>query len=429
MHGLHVTYLIIGAGLAGSAAAQAIRLRDPKGSVLLVGQEINRPYHRPPLRREFLLGQVKRAELVTLPVGWFQDNQVQLVTGQRVTHIDVARHAATLDTGKDIVYDRLLIATGVGARPLNVQGADFSNVFELRTIEHAEQVLNAIDAAKRDGRPHDATDRTGRRGRVAIVGSGLLGLELAETMTRAGLRVDLLVAGAHPWSRFAGTHVGTLAARTLEKHDVHLHNNARVSRLHGDGRVQRVVLDDGRAVDVDFVLSAIGTVFNRELLRGTPINAEKHILVDEHCRTSVPHVFAAGDCAAVLDPLYGKHRVLEHWNAARLLGTIAGANMAGDESAVWDSVSHFTTDVFGLHASVWGEPRHVSHRHTRLLEGEGAMIEFGVSAGDRLSLGVITNGNKRHDAVIEQMVRRRLDLSGKIQALTDPATPLDSLLQ
>lgn len=428
MNSHHINYLLVGAGVAGSSAAQAIRLRDPKGSILLVGQEINRPYQRPRLSHDYLLRRLDRTELITLPVGWYADNNVRLVTGRRVARLDVARHLAMLDSGEEVAYDRLLLATGVTPRPLNVPGADLPNVYDLRTLEDAEHIYHAIETARRDGRPHDPVARHGPRGRVAVVGGGLLGVELAAAFTRAGLKVDLLVSSGHPWARFAGEHVGAMVARRLFANGVNVLAHTRVARIEGDGRAQRVVTDDGKIVHCDFVVVAIGTVFNREIVRGTPVHAEQRVLVDQWCRTNVEHVFAAGDCAAVFDPLFGKHRALEHWDSARLTGTIAGANMAGDKSMVYDLVNRYGSEVFGLRASVWGESRHVAHRHVRRTpDGEG-LIEFGIAATGRVSQVItLTQEGTVDERAIEDLVRRRLDVNDKASKLVDPTVDLLSL--
>ncbi|HRK32184.1 MAG TPA: FAD-dependent oxidoreductase [Tepidisphaeraceae bacterium] len=424
----HVRYLIIGGGLAGSAAAQSIRLRDPHGSIVIVGQEINRPYNRPPVCREYLHRKTGRAAMMTVPLGWYSDNQVQLITGQRVTRIDTTRHLVAIDTGAEIQFDKALIATGVSPRPLHVPGGDLPNVYDLRTIEDAEQILNGIDKARTEGRPHNPENRSGPRGRVAVVGGGLLGVELCETFARLGLRVDLFVAHPHPWHRFAGPHVGGAITRHLEAHDIRVHTQARIAQIQGDGRAQRILLDDQRSFDTDFVVTAIGTVLNRDILRGTPINAEKQLLVDQHCRTNVQDIFAAGDCAAVFDPLFAKHRVLEHWHSARLLGSIAGANMAGDPTAVYDIVNQYTTEVFGIAASVWGESKHATHRHTRLLPS-GGMLEFGVSDANKVSQTLALAAPREYESVLHDLVQSRTDVTGKIEQLIDPETPLNDLLK
>src|SRR3954471_15524823 len=141
----HVKYLLIGGGLASSAAVEAIRQRDAQGAVMLVAQEINRPYHRPALSREYLRRQRTRAELTTFPPGWMSEHNVELRTGRRVSYIDSSRASATLDNGEEISYDNLLIATGASAKVLKIPGANLPNVYYLRTLEDADRLHHAID--------------------------------------------------------------------------------------------------------------------------------------------------------------------------------------------------------------------------------------------------------------------------------------------
>src|SRR5918993_1497631 len=336
MSRLHVKYLLVGGGLASSAAAEAIRALDAGGSILMLGQEPVRPYHRSPLSKAFLRRERSRTDLFAREADWFNGNNVDLRTGQRVAHLDVARRTASIDNGDEISYDQLLLATGASARHLTIPGAELQNVFYLRTLGEAEMLQNAIAKAKNEG-----------RGRATIIGGGLLGVEVAASLTQAGGGRDLVVGDALPWKRFAGESIGAVLKRYLEAKDVTVHLGQRPMRLEGDGRVQRVVLPDGNTMTCDFVVAAVGGVVNRELLRGTPIAAETAILTDERCRTNVGHVFAAGDCAAVFDPLFGKHRIIDHWDHASVTGTIVGTNMAGGE-ARYDVVNTFFSDVFDL---------------------------------------------------------------------------------
>jgi 3-phenylpropionate/trans-cinnamate dioxygenase ferredoxin reductase component len=191
MSNLHVKYLLVGGGLAGSEAAQAIRKLDANGDLLLVGQEINRPYHRPPLSKEFLRGQLARSGLFTLPAEWFVENHVQLRTGRRATHVDVTRSCVMLDSGEELSFDRLMIATGGSAAPLRVPGAELPNLFYMRTLEDAERLQLATDKARRGGRRDPVS---GRNGRVVVIGAGVLGVELAASLAQAGLRVDLIMS-------------------------------------------------------------------------------------------------------------------------------------------------------------------------------------------------------------------------------------------
>src|SRR4051812_43435925 len=211
MGGLHVKYLLIGGGLASISAAQAIRAADREGSILLVGQEIVRPYHRPPLSKEFLRREKVRNEIFAVESQWFEKNHVELRTGQRAAHLDTSRSAVTLADGSLVSYEKLLLATGAAPRMLDVPGALLPNLFYLRTLEDATRLQTAIDKAKREGRTH-----ANGRGRVAVIGAGFLGVELAASITQLGLAVDLLCAHEHPWHRIAGPAAGSFLNRFLE---------------------------------------------------------------------------------------------------------------------------------------------------------------------------------------------------------------------
>ena len=424
MNHLHVKYLLVGGGLASSAAAEAIRDRDREGAILLVGQEVNRPYHRPPLSKEYLRRQKPRAELFAVEPGWFERNHVDLRTGRRVARLDTARMSATLDNGEELSYERLLIATGASPAPLDVPGSHLPNLFYLRTVDDCDHLHHAIDKALREGRP-----RAGGRGRAVVIGAGFLGVELAASLVQVGLAVDLVFPRDYPWQRFAGENTGRFLARFLEKHSVTLHPSSRPQRLEGDGRVQRVVLSSGEALECDFAIAAVGAVPNKDLLRGTPITAERAILVDEYCRTNVPGVYAAGDCAAVFDLLFGKHRVLDHWDNAIVTGKLAGRNMTGDHEP-YATVNYFFSDVFDLTLSGWGQNRHVDRR---LLRGTPTLespdfIEIGIAADGRVAQ-VLALGHQGEDDLLRELVARRFLVDGNEERLKDPAAPLKALLQ
>jgi NADPH-dependent 2,4-dienoyl-CoA reductase/sulfur reductase-like enzyme len=263
---------------------------------------------------------------------------------------------------------------------------------------------------------------------VAVIGSGLLGVELAASLTQMGLEVDLLIKGEHPWSRFAGETTARWVSRYLELNGVKVHAHGAPLRLEGDGRVQRVVLPDHSVLPCDFAVAAVGVTANKELLRGTPIAAEKAILTDEYCRTSIEGIYAAGDCAALFDPLFGKHRLLDHFDSARGVGALAGRNMAGADEAYAD-VSHFWSEIFGVGLDAWGESRHVHHR---LVRGNTSpespdFVEFGLSADNRISQVVAVNHAGDHET-LRELVRRRASVTGREELLKDPTSSLSDLL-
>ncbi len=419
MSHLHVKYLLAGGGLAASAAAVAIRKLDAVSPVLMIGQENNRPYNRPPLSKEYLLRDITHNDLFTLPGDWFAQNHVDLRTGRRVAHLDTARCAAILDDGKEISYDNLLIATGSSPNRLDVPGASLPNLFYVRTLDDIGRLNHAIDKAKTEGRPH-----ANGHGQVAVIGGGVLGVELAGTLAKLGLAVHLIVGRAHPWHRFAGDPAGGVVTRYLQKHGIEVSNGTRAIGLEGDGRVQRVKLDNGRLITCDLAVAAVGSTANRELLRNTPLPAEKAILVNEYCRTIDPHIYAAGDCCAIFDPLFGKHRIIDHWDNAQVTGTLAGTNMAGGTSK-YDVVSTFSTGLFDMTATVWGEPRLVDRRIVRgSTAGDNPnFVEIGIAADGRIAQ-VLAIGKEHDAAAFQKLVARRVEVNGNQERLKDIRVPL-----
>ncbi|HEV7301081.1 MAG TPA: FAD-dependent oxidoreductase [Tepidisphaeraceae bacterium] len=412
----HVKYLLIGGGPASSAAAEAIRTHDREGDLLLIGQEINRPYRRGPLAGGYLAGTVRREDLFTQPAGWFAEHGVQLRTGRQATHLDPARATVMLDDGRDVSYDKLLIATGAAAVRISVPGSELPGLYYLRTLEDANRLHTAIEKAKADGRPHERG-----RGRALVIGAGLQGAELAATLTTLGIAVTLTTALPHAWGRFAGDATAAYVTRVLEAHGVAVRAGLSLARLAGDGRVQRAVFADDSTVDCDFVVVAMGVTPVKQLLRGTSISAERAILVDEAGRTNVPGIFAAGDCCAFYDPLFGKHRLSDHWDSAPVTGAIAGRNMAG-EDVRFDGVSTFASRVFDIALTGYGEPRFVDRRIVRGQPGAaGGFIEIGIATDGRVCQVLCVDCEEPAAA---ELVRHRVNVNGREESLKDPHQPL-----
>jgi NADPH-dependent 2,4-dienoyl-CoA reductase/sulfur reductase-like enzyme len=426
---LHVKYLLAGGGAASTAAAKAIRSIDPDGSMLLVGQEVHRAYLRPELSRGYLRRESPREALYVDDPRWMKQHHVALRTGRRVSRVDPPRSAATLDSGEDVSYDQLLIATGASPANLTIPGAELPNLFYLRTVDDVERLGHAIDKARREGRPNAAAAEAALpagRGRAAVIGGGLLGVEVAASLKQMGLAVDLLAAEPHPWARHAGDATGRFVATLLERHGVVVHASARPQRLEGDGRVQHIVLDQSSrsVIDCDFAVACVGVTPNKDLLRNTTISAGKAILVDSTGRTSVPNIFAAGDCSAILDPRFGKHRWLDYWEGGRATATLAGRNMAG-ANEIFDALPAFDTKVFGVAARGWGESRLVDRR---LIRGSTAadspgFAEIGIAADGRVAQ-VLVVGDLAETQTLRKLVLDRTNVTGREDALRDPNAAL-----
>ena len=398
----HVQYLLVGGGVASASAAEAVRKIDPHGELMLIGQEPIGPYYRPPLSKEYLRKRTDRHELFTQQPPWYAEHQVQLRTGARAARLDTARRIVTLESSEEISFESLLIATGISPIHLQIPGADLPGLYYLRTADDADRIHNAIDQLSHTHAtsPTSFSPRVHAGSlRVSILGAGVLGVELAATLTQLGAKVDLFASRNHPWHKFAGDHTGRFITSFLESHGVTVHANTPTRALEGDGRVQRVRFDDAngssQTVPCDFAIAAVGAAFNRDLLRGTPIRCEKSILVDAMCRTNVEGIFAAGDCCAIFDPLFGKHRVLDHVDGAITTGTIAGTNMAGGKAA-YDAVNVFDSAVFDLKLNAWGEASQVDRRLIRTSKTDPSdFIEIGLASDGRITQIVAINHPER----------------------------------
>lgn len=413
MERLHVKYLLIGGGIASSAAAEAIREIDKTESILLVAQEISRTYDRAPLSKSYLRRETEKRELAAKQLDWYAEHDITLRTGRRVAHIDVARSCVLIDNGDEVFYDTLMLATGASPKPIGVPGGNLPNTFYLKTISDADRLHHAIEISRNAG-----------HNRACVVGAGLLGVEVAGSLAQVGMHVDLILSRATVWPRIAGEQTGAFLGRRLRAAGVKLHENVRAIRLEGDGRVQRVVLSDGSGVATDFVVAAVGNQLNREILRNTPIAAENAILTDERGRTNIPNIYAAGDCAAIFDRRFGKHRTATHWDHAAATGRLCGINMAGGD-ATYDGVTHFTSEVAGLTVHVWGDSRFVHHRLIRgnVLSDNGGFAEIGIAADGRVAQIIAVDREHEHTAY-ERMVYDRPHVTDRAEALKDPGREL-----
>lgn len=341
--GTEPTIVIVGAGQAGATAAKALRRGGHTGRLVLIGDEGEWPYERPPLSKNYLRGRSERDKLLIHPPGWYAAHRVELHRRTRVTGIDRATHRVSCDAGEPIHYDKLLLATGASPRALHVPGADPHRVFGIRRIEDTEQLR--------------ATWRSASR--VAIVGAGWIGLEVAAAARQAGLDVTVLEAAELPLARVLGREVAEVFADLHRRHGVDLRLGVQVSRIVGDraGLATAVVLGDGDQVDADVVVVGVGASPNTELAERAGLMVDNGIRVDEHLRSSDPDIYAAGDVANAFHPLLGTHIRVEHWaNAVNQATVAARAMLGGDDS--YDRMPYFYSDQYelGMEYSGYVEP-------------------------------------------------------------------------
>ena len=305
------TFVILGAGLCGGAAAQALREEGFDGSLILVGQEPHLPYERPPLSKEYLRGEQDRGELFVHPEAWYAEQDIDVRLGVRATAIDVDDRSVTLSDGERLAFDSLLIATGGRARTLSDEPSE--RVLSLRTIEDCDRIRKVVSPGTR----------------LVVVGAGFIGVEVAASARAGGADVTCLSSTGVPLANVLGPQIGRVYAEIHREHGVDLRGGARVESVEErDGGVV-VRTTNGDVVEGDAVVVGVGIQPNVELAEAAGLELTNGIAVDEHCRTSHEAVFAAGDVADHFHPIFGRRIRVEHFDNAIKHGTNAGRNMLG----------------------------------------------------------------------------------------------------
>jgi 3-phenylpropionate/trans-cinnamate dioxygenase ferredoxin reductase subunit len=321
-------FVIVGAALAGSSAAAALREGGFAGDIHLIGAEPRLPYNRPPLSKGYLRGEDRFEDQLVNPAGFYAEKAITLRLGTRATAIDPARKVVALGAGERIPYDRLLVATGGRNRVPTTPGADLPGIFQLRTVEDCDRIRTAAQSGRR----------------AVVVGLGFIGSEVAASLRQIGVEVAAVAPDPAPLARVLGAEVGAVLAGVHRDKGVELVLDDSVTAFEGRGRVERVRTRKGRVLECDLVVAGIGIVPDTELLAAAGAAVDNGVLVDQHCRTSLPDVYAAGDVANHLHPLFGRLRV-EHWNNGYRQGRAAAQAMLGD-ARPYDYLHTFWSDQY-----------------------------------------------------------------------------------
>ena len=325
-------YVIVGASLAGAKAAQTLREEGFGGPIMLIGQETERPYERPPLSKDYLLDKAERESIYVHPAGWYGEHDVELRLGTTVTAVDPAAHEVTLADGSRIGYAKLLLATGSSPRRLPVPGADLDGVHYLRRVADSDRIKETFAAASR----------------VAVIGAGWIGLETAAAARAAGVEVTILEAAELPLLRVLGREVAEVFAGLHREHGVDLRFGVQVAEITGSGgRADGVRLADGSHIPADAVIVGVGITPNSQLAEAAGLEVRNGIVTDAGLRSSDPDIYATGDVANAYHPPLGRHIRVEHWANALNQPQAEARAMLGQDTA-YDLVPYFYTDQYDL---------------------------------------------------------------------------------
>ncbi|MFF4234780.1 NAD(P)/FAD-dependent oxidoreductase [Actinomadura geliboluensis] len=403
------TFVIAGASLAGAKAAETLRAEGFEGRVLLIGDEIERPYERPPLSKGFLLDKEPRDKAHVHEADWYDKHDVELRLGTSVASIDRAAHQVRLSTKEPVGYDRLLLATGSSVRRLEVPGSKLQGIHYLRTM--------ADSAALKQAFAHG-----GRR--VVVAGAGWIGLETAAAARSYGNEVTVIEPEPAPLHAAMGPELGGMFADLHREHGVDLRLDQGVAGFWGAGQVSAVVTSGGAEVPADVVVVGIGVRPNTRLAEEAGLEVSDGILVDQSLRTSDPDIFAAGDVANAYHPLLGRRIRVEHWANALNGGPAAARAMLGQD-VVYDRIPYFFTDQYDLGMEMSGvaapgEYDEVVYRGDRAAR---EFIAFWLSGG-RVVAGMNVNvWDVTGD--VQALIRSRRPVDAA--RLADPAVPLADL--
>ena len=404
--------VILGAGMSGGVAARTLREEGYDGRLVLIGHEPTPPFGRPPLSKSYLRGEETLAGWMVVPEQWYEDNRVVRVHAT-ATRVDADTHQVHLKDGGPVPFDRLLITTGGVNRTLEVPGADLPGVHQLRTV------------AESDAIKQDAT----RGARAVVVGMGFIGSEVAASLIQMGVQVTAVLPGTSPLESVLGPEVGQVMAGIHRDAGVELFSSDQVVRFEGAPRIERAITRQGRRLACDFAVVSVGISPAVDALASSGVSVDNGVLVDELCRTNLPEVFAAGDVASHLHPLFGRIRV-EHYNNAEKQGAAAARSMLGT-GAPYAYVHTFWSDQYDLKLEYVGHVRRWDQFIVRGSLDERKFLGFYLADGVlKAAVGVNRGGDPELDeqgemATAARMVAKRTQPDPR--ALADETRDLSAI--
>jgi NADPH-dependent 2,4-dienoyl-CoA reductase/sulfur reductase-like enzyme len=405
----HTTYLLIGGGLACNQAAKLLRMKDPEGSITLAAKERRLPYDRPPLSKELMRGEKTSEEITYDPQAFYDENRIDLLLGQPVTTLNAKEKTVETQAGERITFEKCFIATGGEPVRLDVPGAGLDGVYYLRTLDEAERIASAA--------------ATGRR--AVVVGAGFIGMEMAASLTRRGVAVTVVETRDQVWPAFADPSFARFLEGHAASHGVRFLTGDAVAEFRGKNRVQTAVTASGRELPCDFVCIGIGIRPQTDLARRAGLEIGNGIVVNERLETSHPDIYAGGDVADFMDPVFSKRRRVEHWGHAEYCGQLAALNMTVARQA-YDLLTYVWSDIFDVHVEFAGDE---TERDRVLVRGTLGEAPFTILylKDDRLRAYLAVNTDSREFPKLQRLIRKKTTLAGKEGELTDAGFDLKSL--
>jgi 3-phenylpropionate/trans-cinnamate dioxygenase ferredoxin reductase subunit len=404
------TFVIIGGGLAGAKAAEALRESGFDGKVVLLADEEHLPYERPPLSKEFLAGKKSLSDFTVHDSEWYRENKIELRTDNEAVSIDTSAHTVTLSDDSSVKYDKLLLATGSRSRWLTIPGAESTGVHYLRKYDDAVN----LDTTLKEGTS------------LAIIGAGWIGLEVAASARQRGVDVTVVETAKVPLSAAVGEEVGKVFAELHRDHGVDLRLDVEVKEVTTeDGKATGLKLGDGSTITADRILIAVGAQPNIEIAEQAGLSTKDGgVLVDASLRTSNPDIFAVGDIAAAENPFFEERIRTEHWANAQKQPAVAVSGMLG-ETAEYNELPYFFTDQYDLGMEYAGYAPNYQQVVFRGDKKGREFVAFWLDADKRVLAGMQVNIWDALDD-IKNLIRKKAPVDP--DKLADPEVSLSDVL-
>ena len=402
-------FLLIGGGLASGHCAAELRKRGADGSILLVGREPEPPYERPPLSKEYLRGEASREDAYVNPASWYEENEVELLSGVNVMSLDADDRAVTLQGGERVGFEKALLGTGAVVNILRVEGAENEGIHYLRAFGNSDAIRADAEAAEH----------------VVLIGGSYIGTEVAASLTAKGVKCTILMMEDVTLSRTFGEDAGRWFQETIEGHGITVHGGEELEAFEGDGRVRSVVTKSGLAIECDTVIVGAGVRPDTMLAERAGLAVENGITCDSKLQTTLQGVYAAGDCCSYGSVVHDRRLRVEHWDVAMQQGMHVAKNMLG-EGADYDVVPYFFSDLADWASLEYIGPAQEWERE--VWRGDRDAGKFSVwYLKDGKVAGALSVDRPEDLAEARRMLADGVDVSGSIEALEDADSDLSAI--
>ncbi len=404
-----VDFLLIGGGMASAHCAAELRRRGAEGSILLVGREPEPPYERPPLSKEYLRGEATREDAYVNPPSWYEESQIELLSGCNVMTLDPAAGVAKLQGGGEVSFGKALLGTGATVNILRVEGAENEGIHYLRAFGNSDAIRADAEAAEH----------------VVLIGGSYIGTEVAASLTARGVKCTIVMMEEVVLARTFGEDAGRWFQGLIESKGVAVHGGEELEAFEGDGRVKAVVTKSGLSIECDAVVIGAGVRPDTMLAQRAGIDVGDGVICDAKLQTSAPGIYAAGDCCSYESVVHRRRLRVEHWDVAMQQGMHAARNMLG-EARDYEVVPYFFSDL-----ADWASIEYIgpaAEWDEEIWRGDRDSGEFSVwYLKDGRVAGALSVGRSEDLAEARRMLADGVDVSTATAWIADPASSLSEI--